>query len=374
MSSLERKFLPNSLLSGWKRHPNGCITQGWLPSSEGERQFSNAGLARAREYSRRRQRSQRLFMSFKFKRKESVTKGIRRISTERLDTALENFGRANRSEAVHSVRKDIKKLRALLRLARPHVAKRFYRKSAKKLRKAAHRLASARDAHVTGKALDDLVEHFEDRLAPKPFPRLRNALHRESRQETRKLGKGSSLEDAKRRLRQLRRRLKGLELDANEWKALAPGIESNYRRGRKALKIARRDPTPENFHEWRKRTKDLWYQFRLLCPVWPPSIGIIADQLKSLSDYLGDDHDLFLLNQALAKHGSRDEGIWKEAEALAGLIDLRQRELRAAALALGTRLYAEKPSRFNKRLGAYWQIWRNEAVAAQDPEQLALAT
>jgi hypothetical protein len=40
------------------------------------------------------------------------------------------------------------------------------------------------------------------------------------------------------------------------------------------------------------------------------------------------------------------------------LVELRQKELRAAALALGARFYAEKPSRFCGRLENYWRVWR----------------
>lgn len=32
---------------------------------------------------------------------------------------------------------------------------------------------------------------------------------------------------------------------------------------------AQAKPSVENLHEWRKRVKDLWYQVRLLTPLWP---------------------------------------------------------------------------------------------------------
>ena len=50
----------------------------------------------------------------------------------------------------------------------------------------------------------------------------------------------------------------------------------------------------------------------------------------------------------------------RELEILHGLIEERQRELRAAAVALGTRFYAEKSSIFCERLGGYWNTWRRE--------------
>ena len=41
--------------------------------------------------------------------------------------------------------------------------------------------------------------------------------------------------------------------------ALSPGLRRIYRRGRKAMRAAREDPSAENLHEWRKRVKDLWH-------------------------------------------------------------------------------------------------------------------
>ena len=50
----------------------------------------------------------------------------------------------------------------------------------------------------------------------------------------------------------------------------------------------------------------------------------------------------------------------KEMETLTALMEQRERELRAAALTIGARFYAEKPSTFCSRLGAYWHSWRRE--------------
>ena len=49
--------------------------------------------------------------------------------------------------------------------------------------------------------------------------------------------------------------------------ALADGLPTTYRRGRKAYEQARSEPGAESLHEWRKRSKDLWYELRLLGPV-----------------------------------------------------------------------------------------------------------
>ena len=55
-------------------------------------------------------------MAYRFKKKESVAKAVKRLGRERIEHALECLKDANRAEAVHGVRKDIKKTRAVLRL------------------------------------------------------------------------------------------------------------------------------------------------------------------------------------------------------------------------------------------------------------------
>ena len=52
-------------------------------------------------------------------------------------------------------------------------------------------------------------------------------------------------------------------LRRENWKALEPGLDRGYRRGRHAFERARTKPTVDNLHEWRKRAKDLWYALRL---------------------------------------------------------------------------------------------------------------
>src|SRR5581483_4636329 len=90
-------------------------------------------------------------------------------------------------------------------------------------------------------------------------------------------------------------------LHASGWKALEPGLERSYARGRAALAKARRHPTVENLHDWRKRSKDLWYHLRLLKPLSPGIVGGAVKDADKLSKLLGDDHDLAVLHDALER-------------------------------------------------------------------------
>ena len=78
--------------------------------------------------------------------------------------------------------------------------------------------------------------------------------------------------------------------------------------------------------------------------------------MKTLSQYLGDDHDLVMLRQFVGRHCGREHA--REVKVLNQLIDLRQKELRSAAFALGSRFYVENPPSFCRRLENYWRAWR----------------
>ena len=67
-------------------------------------------------------------MAFCFKRKESVAKATRRLGRDRMEHALECLKECDRAKAIHCARKDIKKMRAVLRLVRTEIQKRRRRR------------------------------------------------------------------------------------------------------------------------------------------------------------------------------------------------------------------------------------------------------
>ena len=79
-------------------------------------------------------------MAFCLKRREPVAKAVRRLGRKRMEKALASLEHCDEVTAVHSVRKDIKQTRGLLRLVRPQLDKEEYSRHIKLLRKAARRL------------------------------------------------------------------------------------------------------------------------------------------------------------------------------------------------------------------------------------------
>jgi CHAD domain-containing protein len=270
---------------------------------------------------------------------KSTTKRIRKQLIKRVSCALHILSKPHLSDSdVHEARKSLKKARASLRLLRPALRPSDYRKENDRLRDAAQPLGRVRDAKLLPDTLRLLAHHCR-----KPV----NALRVKLKQEHARLAP-RELAHSRRLLRKARTRLKHIHVEADNWKVVGPALRQVYRQGRRALAEAREQSTPEDFHEWRKQAKYLRYALESLEPLRPPLIHTMADTAHDLTDCLGNDHDLTVLRLKT-----------NNAEPLAALITRFQHELRRTALALGARLYEEKPGAFTHRFAGYWRQWRH---------------
>ena len=129
-------------------------------------------------------------------------------------------------------------------------------------------------------------------------------------------------EEAEERLTQTLDRLRDWPLDDLSCKRLRENVQKTYKRGRRALKTAIKKTSTKNLHTFRKRAKELWYQLRLLRPLAPAIFKELNDELKSISQYLGQVHDLAFVAERLCSIGpARKQG----DRLLNALIDSRER-------------------------------------------------
>jgi CHAD domain-containing protein len=293
--------------------------------------------------------------SYSLHQGEEPGEGIRRVARGRLDGAVEHLRRdadEDLAKAVHDTRKDMKKLRSVLRLVRDELGPKRYRAENGRYRDAAQLLSGARDAEVKLATLDALRERYPDE-APEA-----EALEGRLEDERDRLAGDADDPEVSERLEEAAEAIDqgAAEVDAWEFSKegfdlLRPGLERSYARGRDALRSVRDDPSAESVHDWRKRVKDLWYHLRLLREIWPAELKGAADEAHKLSDLLGDHHDLSVLIDEIHAESPEDSDL----QTLAELAERRQGELLDEALPSGDRLYAEKPRQFTKRLGAYWK-------------------
>ena len=297
-------------------------------------------------------------MSYRLEAEEKPTAGIRRIALERAERAAERLREARAAEdpaaCIHAARKDLKKLRAAIRLIRRDLGDDLYQAANERYREAGRLLAASRDAEVKVETLEALYGRFSDRLEPADITGWLEELRRERDRAVRAAGDADSIEAALAAVERGRTRIETWSLRSDSWKLVGPGIDRAYRRGRREMRRAAEDPNKADMHQWRKRAKDLWYHLRILRDARPKALRDSLTWADELADALGDHHDLTVLRDDLLR---RDLPLL-ERPALVAAIDGRQEELAATAFDLGKRLYARKPKAFRRRMRRGWKKWR----------------
>ncbi len=295
--------------------------------------------------------------AYRLKTHEGAAEGVRRIAGGRTERALQRLEGADEETlavAIHGARKDLKKLRSLLRLVRGELGNKAFGAENRRYRDAGRALSGSRDAEVKLETLLTLRHRFEDLPvgAAESWEGVLEAERDEIAAAMREDAEGrigpviDAIEAGQEAIGQWR-------LRTESWALVGPGLARSYRDGRRRMKLALAEPSAANVHSWRKSAKDLWYQLRIVQDAWPELLNGTVDQAHELTELLGDHHDLAVLADDLdTREGLGDRGAFETA------IERRQEELLDRALGIGRRLYAEKPKAFSRRIERYWRAWR----------------
>jgi CHAD domain-containing protein len=310
-------------------------------------------------------------MAYIFKPEGSIAQNINRILSEEIKASLEALTKLGQpsGETIHSVRKRIKKIRALFRLVRSEQKEKDFQRENRYYRHIGHQLSQLRDATVMIKTLDKLREAQSASISSQVFTRLHNVLVDQQDQaiktffeEPTKIGQVvKAFEQTSQRVAGLTKRHKG-------FRVMAPNLKAVYRRARKALNVAMHTPSIDHLHELRKEVKTLWYHTRLLQPIWPELFKAYADEFGRLGELLGEDHDFGVLAQLIESDKLRLANQQSKERLLGGLQEQRTR-LQEQIFPLANRLLAEKPGEFVKRIRLTWKLWQKE-VSQKRKEQL----
>src|SRR5262249_41598942 len=191
--------------------------------------------------------------------------------------SLEEASAREHDGAVHEARKSVKKVRAALRLVKAQLD--TFARDERHLRKAGRKLSRTRDAVAAVDAYDKVRSRYRLRLRGAVFAEVRRRLAGAARKTRKQARSADCARRAAKELRQVRRDVKKWNLRGRKLRTLRPGLEKAFRKARRALTLARRQPTAVHFHDWRKRIKRHWYHLRLLQSVSPSSMRSYADRL-----------------------------------------------------------------------------------------------
>jgi CHAD domain-containing protein len=208
----------------------------------------------------------------------------------------------DRGKAIHQSRKDLKKLRAAVRLLRDHAEEGFTPAEGSRLRDAGRLLAAARDADVKLATLTSLRQRGVLPVSHQVLDDWTAALERDQDELRHRLddphvpiGSSGAL-------------LRSIDAVIEECQSVAAwpvegltlhlvrlALVRERGRGIAAMGRVAEGGDDAAVHDFRKRVKDLWHHLDLLCDVVPDITPDHVERAHAVSDLLGDHNDLAVL-------------------------------------------------------------------------------
>lgn len=218
---------------------------------------------------------------------------------------------------VHSLRRRMKKLGSMLRLARKCISDRGRQGIRRRMRLLKDAFARTRDADVMRQLAEGLgIPSAVAGLTKNTRPRVTARHIRAAEQLCVLIG--------------------NLQLHELTSRDVASSFLHSLKMEREARKRAREDATPEALHAWRKQSKALYYQMLFLHEI-TGKMGKPMKHAARLGRWLGKHHDLDMLAARL-KRGGETQGLRKK-------IARRQRELRRRIFRAGDLVHDKLPTK-----------------------------
>jgi CHAD domain-containing protein len=253
------------------------------------------------------------------------------------------------AQVVHAYRKTMKRWRALLRLLRPFLGE-DGRHLDRQARDFAHEFAGARDLQGALDALADLTASDDARPATAPWAAMQRRL-----EQAREAAEASTLNEERRArltaaVNAATLALECWPLERIAFPALANELAHSYRRARRTVPKHWPSAPADAIHELRKRVVAHRYQMELVEPLWPRMTKMWVGEAQRLREWLGHHHDLEMLKALTAAH--QPLAPWREP--ILPAIAARQAVHVREAAQLASRLFAERPKAFRRRIQALW--------------------
>lgn len=292
-------------------------------------------------------------MAWRFEPGERLDAAFQRVAAEeiaKIRAGLTDPAK-DRARAIHEARQGFKRLRALVRLARPSLGDAFGDEN-RRWRDAGRRLSGSRDHTVLLETFDKVAATCGDDLKKSAVNRLRARLSANGAEHAPDKADGAVG-------RVLKMLDEGEKASATlTWprnaKALDKALVSSQTQLKQNWKAARRSGKAEDLHDWRKRVKDQSSQLRLFRAIAPEPLRLRRDEEKRTAELLGEEHDLWLLGGRLSAASMKAAGA-AACDALLCRVRDRRKELRREALRRGKSFAAQPPKAFSRELVTAWR-------------------
>lgn len=310
-------------------------------------------------------------MAYRFKLKESLRDGVRRIAVEQIEKVLAAPHKGDDRVAwVHEARKSMKRTRALLKCVRSGLSDRVFREENAALAEIARGLSGLRDRDVMAGTMASL-EGQTDKLDA-ALDWLKSRLHPSVDEPAARTPSARSADAAVRQavkaLEKAGGRLAKIEVSGEIVDVVGAGLRSSQRTGREALARLTLEATDDDVHDLRKAVQVYQRQQTLVHAVWPEIQDVRVEAARALAQLLGEAQDLAVLAataRALAEaEASKDD---QPGERVVAACRERQELIRTVAMPMAARLFAKRPAAVEREMKACWEAAVSLAAAHYPP-------
>jgi CHAD domain-containing protein len=269
-----------------------------------------------------------------------------------IDDIIRN--RKDPHSAIHETRRTLKRIRALLRLVRDEIGYSSYYRENLCYREVAGRMARLRDTYVLRQMVRDVAETHPEVLSLRDLERLDTQLTGQIEQELEQFsGDEGGFEGVIEEMDKARERIKWYCELRNSFTSVRKGLRRVYSRGRRFLGRMEEHFSIDEFHEYRKNTKYLYYQMELIQPVFPKVIKAYAGTIDKHAEHLGEVRDLDRLENHIQELPGRMISSASKRK-LQAVIEGKRESLMDKILTKSRLIYAERPKEFLERINSYW--------------------
>ncbi|MGZ2432098.1 CHAD domain-containing protein [Rhizobium redzepovicii] len=297
-------------------------------------------------------------MAYRIRPKADFTSEFRSAAKEQLDDAIALIEEQpdGAHEAIHSFRKNLKRLRSLYRLV-AREAPDFQDRENARLRDAARSLSAIRDANALIGTAQYLQRTAREKEESEALGRIITVLEgRRDWMAQAESGLKQRLAETTDVLKEASAALDGVSFNGRHRKnarKLAKSWRRTARKANAALAACHGEASADDFHKLRKRTYDYRLYHSLLRDVWPGAMKAKRDAAKGLVEDLGHIHDLAVLSELV----EAEPQLFTRNDDLAHLLDaiiFRQQEDRRQALVKAETVFADDPDEEAQRIELLW--------------------
>lgn len=267
-----------------------------------------------------------------------------------------NFNDQHVEDSVHNIRKTIKKIRAVLSLIRDEIGYSSYLRENNFYRDIGRQLSEFRDLDVYLSVALDLEQRFIMDLNYSCLTNLISQIKHDKATCLKQLIKPEGFPaELTQKLAVARINMEKIKITDESFNFVMSGLNRSYKKGRKVLHTCMDDSGPEKAHQLRKALKNIWYQIRIIRPVYPTFCKAYAKSLRSITRILGKLNDYAEFKKYLNISSAR--GLNRtNRDIINVMLNNMQNEKILIALPKVQLALVEKPSEFIKRIYGYWDV------------------